>query len=422
MIQPLPIEWDQSNDWFSLDPQKSIIPVADSEVSEIISTEANYDRWSPFLFPHSKSPEIYGRRTKQWQATLPDGRVAESMIEIIPAQDTKSYTTKTYDVFLALVALWKERNIPEEPMALFLSDIAKKLDLKPSGKALNSILEELRCLEETKISWVFSFQTKNNTEETYKGQRVLSLFQYTKIKERSHWTVSGKCKVRFSDHIMDNIRNRVTIPVNFTARKSIKSEVSKALYNRVDSILAKMDRHEKTALKIVEELGLKTSRYQFKSQRKTLLELIQRNLDGKPLSSMNASLCFQITETSNKQDWKCVLTKQINKKPQPNQYPWIVNKDKAFREHLIDLIDQTVGGKKQNYALYNRFALHYSENMVLRAIGEYKELVAPWKIKNKQAYFTSIMHTLCHKTGKDWFSWCDKNCRYRPENQLFSEN
>lgn len=120
---------------------------------------------------------------------------------------------------------------------------------------------------------------------------------------------------------MDNIRNRVTIPVNFTARKSIKSEVSKALYNRVDSILAKMDRHEKTALKIVEELGLKTSRYQFKSQRKTLLELIQRNLDGKPLSSMNASLCFQITETSNKQDWKCVLTKQINKKPQPNQYP-----------------------------------------------------------------------------------------------------
>ena len=111
------------------------------------------------------------------------------MIEIVPAQDTKSYTTKTYDVFLALIALWKERNMPDDSMDLFLSDIAKKLDLKPSGKALNSILEELRCLEETKISWVFSFQTKNNTEETYKGQRVLSVFNYVKIKERSQDSV-----------------------------------------------------------------------------------------------------------------------------------------------------------------------------------------------------------------------------------------
>lgn len=115
-----------------LDPQKNIIPAADSQIAEIISAEANYDRWSNFLFPHSKSPDIYGRRTKQWEAKLPDGRVAESMIEVIPAQDAKSYTTKTYDVFLALIALWKERNMPESPMELFLSDIAKKLDVKPS--------------------------------------------------------------------------------------------------------------------------------------------------------------------------------------------------------------------------------------------------------------------------------------------------
>lgn len=116
----------------SLDPQKNIIPIANTNVAEIISTEANYDRWSSFLFPHSKSLNIYGRRTKQWEAKLPDGRVAESMIEVVPAQDAKSYTTKTYDVFLALIALWKERNMPETPMELFLSDITKKLDLKPS--------------------------------------------------------------------------------------------------------------------------------------------------------------------------------------------------------------------------------------------------------------------------------------------------
>jgi hypothetical protein len=96
---------------------------------------------------------------------------------------------------------------------------------------------------------------------------------------------------------MQNIHNRVTIPVNFTARKSIKSEVAKALYNRVDSILAKMDRHEKTALKLVEELSLKASRYQYKSQRKAFVELLKKNLDGVPLSSIRAYLCVSIVET-----------------------------------------------------------------------------------------------------------------------------
>ena len=176
---------------------------------------------------------------------------------------------------------------------------------------------------------------------------------------------------------MKNIRNRVTIPVNFTARKSIKSEVAKVLYNRVDSLLAKMERHEKTAKKLVEELKLKASRYQYKSQRKALLELLQRNLDNIPLSTVSAFLCVEVQETSDKQDWKCVFTKRKDQQTQKRKYPPIINADKNFRDYLIDLIVDTIGGRKQNYALYNCFALHYSENLIRRAIGEYKELNAP---------------------------------------------
>lgn len=412
------------DDWTSFDPQQNIIPSANSDVAEIISTEANYDRWSNFLFPHSRSPEIYGRRTKQWEAKLPDWRVAESRIEVIPAQDTKSYTTKTYDVFLALIALWKERNMPDEPMELFLSDISRKLDLKASGKALNNILEELRCLEETKISWVFSFQTKNSREETYKWQRVLSVFNYVKIKERSFGSsASWRCTVRFSDHIMKNIRNRLTIPVNFTARKSIKSEVAKALYNRVDSLLAKMDRHEKTAINLINELSLKASRYQYKSQRKAFVQLIQNNLDWLPLSCVDAHLRVTILETTNKQDWKCVFSKTNSNKPSaPARRLEIINKDPQHRDYLVQIIIDAIWNKKQNIRLYNLFALYYSENLIRRAIGEYKELVQIWTIENKQAYFTSIMHTLCHKLNKEWIKHCEINCKYRPENQLFPDN
>jgi hypothetical protein len=46
------------------------------------------------------------------------------------------------------------------------------------------IIEELRCLEETKVSWIFSFQTIEAREDNYKNQRVLDTFDYVQKKER----------------------------------------------------------------------------------------------------------------------------------------------------------------------------------------------------------------------------------------------
>ncbi len=141
---------------------------------------------------------------------------------------------------------------------------------------------------------------------------------------------------------MTNIRNRVTIPVNFTARKSIKSEVAKAIYNREDSILAKIDRHEKTAMNLITEANLTLNRYRYKSQRKAFAELIQKNLDGLPLSSPNATLKVDLIETSNKQDWKCVFIKQLDKPAAKSNSLPIINKDAQFRDYLVDLIVDTV--------------------------------------------------------------------------------
>jgi hypothetical protein len=84
----LPSLWQAKQ--IPLDPQNNIIPADNKDLMEIISAEANYDRRSNFLFPHGKSPDIYGRRTKQWEAKLPDWRAVKSMIEVIPAQDTKN--------------------------------------------------------------------------------------------------------------------------------------------------------------------------------------------------------------------------------------------------------------------------------------------------------------------------------------------
>ena len=118
---------------------------------------------------------------------------------------------------------------------------------------------------------------------------------------------------------MQNILSSVTILVNFTARKAIKSEVSKMRYNRIDSIIDKMDRDEKTGLNLVAESNLTTSRYRYKSQRKTLLEIIQKNLHGIALSSIHAYLCVDVVWRPPTNRTGNVYSPNVRKSPLPNE-------------------------------------------------------------------------------------------------------
>ncbi len=407
------------------DPQRTLIPPSNKELASIIGAEANYDRWSNFVFPHTKSRDLYERRKHEWEVKLPDGERSNARIEVIPAKDERCYTSKSYDVFLALVILWKEQGMGDEKMEIHLSDIAKKLDLKPSGYALNQILEELNCLYFTTISWFFSFNTPGYEKETLKNQRVLDTFEYSRIKERTKGSNKQTlCVVRLSEHIRENLKNRVTIPVNFAARKSIKSDIAKTMYSRIDNILSKSKAYERKGLNIVNEYNLTKHRYKYKSQRKQLLTVLQRNLDGVETSREGVFLSVEIEETADKKDWKCIFTTKgkNNRTSSKKNGRKIVNKNEELRNYLIDSINDTIGGKEENYGLYNTFALYYSETMIFRAIGEFKELVAlSPNIKNKKSYFTSIMHTIAHKLGHDWIKECDKNCHYRVENQLFPD-
>ncbi len=408
----------------SADPQRNLIPPSSKELAAIIGAEANYDRWSNFVFPHAKSRDLYERRKHEWKVSMPDGGVSDARIEVIPAKDERCYTSRSYDVFLALIVLWKEQGMHDDKMRLHLSEIARQLDLKASGYNLKMILNELSCLYFTTISWVFSFNTPDIKQETLENQRVLDTFQYVKRQDRRKGGRDySKCEVRFSEHIRENLRNNVTIPVNFSARKSISSDVAKTIYSRVDNILVTHKVYKRKALNIVHEYNLTPGRYEYKSQRKKLLELIQRNLDGVETSREGLYLSVTIEETADGKDWNCIFSTRGTQKRKTLKSKIdlpIINKDKEMREGLVAAIIEVVGGKKENQALYNVYALYYSDTLIFRALGEYKELlIANPKIKNKLGYFTALMHTIAHKMNKEWIKNCGKNCQYRPENQLF---
>jgi hypothetical protein len=329
-------------------------------------------------------------------------------------------------VYLALVWFWREFGMPDEPFNLTLSQIARKLETPTSGKNLNLILNELAVLYDTKVSWVLSFQDKTERHITTKNQRILETFNYARLEERGGILGQSGVTIRFDEIIRLNIRNNVTTPVNFTARKAIRSSVAKILYGRIDSILSTNPKLERRMSNLVSELNLTENRYQHKSQRKVLGELLKRNLDGLELSNLHV-LTVELAETSDRFDYKLIFRStapsvaKITEKKKARLK--VQNTDTDVIDGLVFLMQDLVnGGKKDNDGLYYSFAKYYSENMLHRAMGEFKELITlnP-KIGKRSAYFTSIVHVTAHKLGLEWIKECGKDCRYRPENQFLPE-
>jgi len=115
-----------------------------------------------------------------------------------------------------------------------------------------------------------------------------------------------------------------------------------------------------------------------------LAEVFKKNLDNLPLSLPQYFLSVEVVLTNDKTDYKCVFTKYSKGKKQQTQPRLeIINKDKDHRQYLVDLMIQTIGFENKNLKLYHLFALHYSENHITRALGEYKELIKLSNINNK---------------------------------------
>ncbi len=109
-------------------------------------------------------------------------------------------------------------------------------------------MDELKCLEETKVSWIFSFQTTESEIDTFQNQRILDTFNYTQRKDRLKGVSKQLCEIRISEHIRNNFHNKFTVPVNFSVRKQIKSSTSRCFYSRIDSILCVKAIYKRTGL------------------------------------------------------------------------------------------------------------------------------------------------------------------------------
>ncbi|WP_419799633.1 MAG: hypothetical protein ACNI26_08335 [Terasakiella sp.] len=144
------------------------------------------------------------------------------------------------------------------------------------------------------------------------------------------------------------------------------------------------------------------------------MEKLQSQLNGLELSTLQ-KLSFEIRESADGADWKCVCKANGERGKTKPSLP-VANKDDDYQAYLADEIGKVVGAMKENRDLYMCFARFYSDNMIFRALGEFKELKAGKQdIKSRQKYFTAIMHRLAHSVGKDWIKPCGAECSLRPK-------
>jgi hypothetical protein len=393
--------------------------ISESELQEIIRPEENLDRYSDFLFPHPKTPGLNQPRGKEWEVILPNQEVGIASIRVEPSTAHQGYTSRSYDVYLALVRVWEMRGKPTEPFDTSMSEVCKILELPSNGKNLKLIEEEGSRLLKTNISWTLSYKVDKDLH-TVKNQQILDTFDYSSMSER--FDKSNKfektCTVKFHRKILDNLLLNNTIPVNFTTRKSITSPVAKVQYSKVDKILYSSKRpYSRTAKNLVIDHNLTPGRYKYLSQRKELVEKIQKSLDGKLLSDMSI-LSVKITLTADETDWKCIFTSrtQSKKLAKPKKRLKVVNTDENEINEIIYQISNIVGHEKENGKLYKLYATHYSRNLIMRAIGEYKERIQGSQVENKPGMFTSILHRLVHELKYEWIKDCSKNgktCKYQ---------
>lgn len=186
------------------------------------------------------------------------------------------YTDKSKDVYLALIQIFYARSMPTGSFFTSISEILRYMGKANNGKNAAMVSEELERMYKNTISWTFSFHTHEQSAQTVKNQKILSVYNYQKIKERVDLDTIFQqvCEIDFDPMIKANLMQRKTAPLNLTTRLSISSPVKKVLYDQLDMFLANNSRgiYERTGLNLVKDLSLKTSRYTYKSQRKKLLE------------------------------------------------------------------------------------------------------------------------------------------------------
>lgn len=388
---------------------------------DVVRPELNIGRWANFIFTSPHNPNVYKTRERTFPVELKDdfGKVTDEVlgsVKVEPIQGNRTPTTTTYEVFLAICHLWEEQGKPLDGWVHFSSrQIANVLGKKWSGQLAKRIDDELAVLKGSLMTWRWSFTDNDRAKVEYvDSMNFLSSKQYVNTAyRRKSQKFDVLHKVEINSLILANMVAGQTKPINFKTYLAIEDSGAKVLYSFLDVILANKTVWERRLEGLLTDLDIQADRYKTKFARKALVAKWIKTLNG--LDLFHGKLTLELKETADKKDWKIVArrTPRIVK----NRTPKKLANSKDVVAILVEDITAAAGQGDTHQNLYKMFAKFYPAEMIYQAISEMKADTSP---NSKGKMLTAIMHRLAHSKGFDWIKPCSTECKYRPENSLFS--
>ena len=340
--------------------------------SRVVRPEYNIGKFAGIIFVSPYARNVKEPRQYEWQIDVEGERIKASL-SVVPSHGSKTPTTTTFRIYLALLQIWEHQSKPEDGEITFSArQLCAVVGWRWGGRDTAKRIEEhIKILSGTRLDWVFSYKSDGVLNEQNADMSILQTSNYrSKDTIQKSKLFASIQRVRFNSDLMANMLKGYVRPINYEQFLQIANDTTANLYARIDIYLSSKRKWERRALPLLQqELGLQGKRYEARKARHKALKDFVKQLDGVDL--LNGRLRLSIEETADKADWKLVARKQPRREPPKRHIRPIVGKDEAgaIADDLIsDILRQDRSGNPRRGYIEFLCTL-YPESLLRRALS-----------------------------------------------------
>ena len=389
--------------------QKQMLAItkANSKFSIAVIGEKQFK--NPLLFPPPSTKNLDKPRTVVFGTTVQEGgSQVESSVKILGNNVTGCYTSDTLEIIGAINEMWREQGQSHKGVVVgTYADLARRVNRGDENNAHRHRKHVARELDRLKfVNLVFSVY--HTSERVIDNQAITYLTEYRYVTDETNPS-NNYFFVKINPAVLDNLRSGYISSLPLAALLELKIDNAKPILLKVDSILAGVEKCELSCDSVYELICVpKTAHYGKPWIQQKILNQIADDLNGKILSS-GWMVLVTMTTMANNRDVKLVFQRgehhqrsQIaSQQTQKRRAIAVVNTDATLVQMLVNDIILILGESAKHKALYTLYARSYPEELVRRAISEFKA-DKPADLKSPGAFFSSVLSRIIQEHDYTW--------------------
>lgn len=364
---------------------------------------------NPLLFPPPKTKGLDKPRKipLQGNSSTDDGEDIERCVEILGNNVTSGYTTETLRVLTVINEMWEQQGYsPDGGVYGSFSEVVRRLGKDENNaarhrKAVATELQRLRRLPLIFSQYFTKDMVKKNHEITY-------FCDYQYVTDRTNPS-NNYFRAKIDPHVLENIREGYISSLPSKTIIALKYDNSGPVLLKVDSVLASMERLELSSDTVYALTQIELTDWTRKPvNRKKTLENIRSDIDQSVLSSGWVVNCSLVTDAKG-DNIKLVFMRgermfdRSESREKRSRGLTVVNTDGFVVQDLTNEMGRVVGEFQTNEKLYTLYAKSYPEEMLRRAMSEFKA-DKPKDLRSGGAFFSAILKRLVQESSYAWIN------------------